>query len=364
MGSVRLMEFAEQAPRPRDGDLVEVRDSNRPRRLYARVMVAALCCVLLASLSSCSDAESSTPTDTRSVTLGVSKEALSALAYVARDNEIFEQYGLDVEIVEYPSSQAVVDALVTGEIDAALSADTQIVFAAMDGQPVRIIGTIGSDSNPFQIVGRSDVGIANPGDLRGKRIGTGMGTASSFFLHVFLVKHGIADSDVDIRYGTIEEEAASLLAGDLDAMSIREPITSQLREALDDRFVVFEDDGLLVKSMNLCVSSGADAPVQEVQRRLLQAFIAAEAYGVADITGTVERQVADAIGIETEDLHSYVISEGAVRLDQSLLLSLEDQARWATATGLTSGDAPLDTLGIVDTRPMMAVAPDRVSVIE
>jgi len=294
----------------------------------------------------------------------VAREALSALAYVARDEGLFEAEGLDVELIEYSSNQAVVEALVAGEIDAGLSADTQIVLAAMAGHPVRIIGTVGSDSNAFQVVARKDAGIEAPADLRGKRIGTGKGTASAFFLHVFLVKQGIDDGDIDLRYDSIENDAASLLTGELDAVGIREPFTSQLRESLGSNCVVFEDDGLFVKSMSVCISSGASAPVPEVQRRLLRAFIAAEKAGVTDTTGRVKKEVADAIGMAPEDLHAYVITEGAVRLEQSLVLSLEEQARWAADSGLVTDGTMPDALDLLDTRPLLAVAPERVSVIE
>jgi len=328
------------------------------------VLIVAVCFALVASLAACADSDDTPPADTRSVRLGVPKEALSALAYIARDEGLFEAAGLDVELVEYSGNQAVVEALVGGEIDAALSADTQIVLAAMNGHPVRIIGSVGSDSNAFQVVARADAGITAPGDLRGKQLGTGKGTASHFFLHVFLVKQGIADADINLRFDSIEQDAAGLLSGELDAVSIREPFTSQLKEALGSNCVVFEDDGLYVKSMNLCVVPGANAPVPEVQRRLLEAFLAAEAAGVADTSGAVKERVAIALGMAPSDLHANVIAEGAVHLGQALVLSLEDQARWASESGVSEGTVLPNALELLDTRPLAAVAPERVSVIE
>ena len=127
-----------------------------------RLLVMALCCLLAVPLAAC-EREPTEPTELRAVTLGVSRESLNALAYIARDEGLFEQSGLDVELVEFDSAQAALQAMLAGEVDAALCADTPIVTSAIKGEPFRIIATVATDSNDLKIVARKSAGISAPG---------------------------------------------------------------------------------------------------------------------------------------------------------------------------------------------------------
>jgi len=325
-----------------------------------RLLAFGLCCILAVPIAAC-DREPATPADVRTVTLGVSRESLDALAYIARDEGLFEQVGLDVEFMEYDSAQLALKAMLAGEVDAALCADTPIVTSAINGEPFRIIATVATDSNDLKIVARKSAGISAPEDLRGKRVGTRQGTAAHFFLHVYVTRHGMADEDLDVRFDSFENVTAALIAGDLDAVSLRQPFIAQLEEALGDDFLLLEEKGLYGKTMNLCVpTDGIDS---ETQQRLVRAFILAEEAGVADTSGRIVGQFAEDIGTKPEDICSCIITSGAVSLQQSLVLNLEDQVRWATESGLATATTTPNMLSYIDPGPLDAVAPDRVTLI-
>ncbi|MGB4582036.1 MAG: NrtA/SsuA/CpmA family ABC transporter substrate-binding protein [Coriobacteriia bacterium] len=327
-----------------------------------RAVTALVCCTLLAGLVAC-DRGVTVPDDTRSITLGVSGEALDSLAYIARDEGLFEQEGLEVGFVEFDSTQAALEAMLAGEVDAALCADTPIVTAAIEGKPFRVITTIGTHANDIKIVARASEGITEPSDLRGKRVGTRRGTAAHFFLHVFLVKYALADTDVQLSYDTFENVTAALISGQLDAVAVRQPFVSQLKQALGDDFVLFEEEGLYEKTMNLCVPDGEGEPDTETKERLVRAFIAAEEVGLDDSTGQIHSDVAEAMGVPEEDLCDCIIVPGSVGLRQSLVLGFEDQARWAIGSGFVSAPEVLDMLSVIDTTVLDTLAPERVTVI-
>ncbi|MHB1018194.1 MAG: ABC transporter substrate-binding protein [Coriobacteriia bacterium] len=330
-------------------------------RTLARVTACVLCASLLFAFG-CGEAESEPPTDTLRVTLGVSRESLSALAYVARDHGIFEANGLDVAFIEYPSSQIAHESLVAGEVEAALCADTPIVIGALGGHPVEIIATVSSDANDIKMVARSDAGIEEPGDLAGKRIGTQQGTAAHFFLHSFLIKNGMSEVDVDVRFDSFADITESLLAGDLDAVSLRQPFIGQLHEALDDRYVLFEEHGLYGKTMNLCIAPNNDLD-SEVKERLVRSFIDAEQQAISVAMEQTNAEVAAALRIEPTELCECMFVEGAVGLRQSLILTLEDQARWVIDSGLVADPVEFDSLSMLDPGPMDAVDADRVTIL-
>lgn len=327
-----------------------------------RLLALALSCVLLLPLAACQE-QPEPPADLRAVTLGVSKESLNALAYIARDEGLFEQAGLDVELVEFDSAQLAFAAMLAGDVDAALCADTPIVTAAIDGEPFKVVATVATDANDLKIVARRSAGITGPQDLRGKRVGTRQGTAAHFFLHVYITRYGMADEDLMVRYDSFESITAALIAGELDAVSLRQPFIAQLEDALGDDFVLLEEEGLYGKTMNLCVPSAGTGIDGETQQRFIRAFILAEEAGVADTSGRLVGEVAEDIGIAPDDICGCIITSGAVALRQSLVLNLEDQVRWAMDSGLATAATEPNMLAFIDTTPLDAVAPDRVTLI-
>lgn len=327
---------------------------------------ARLCAVLallaLLAVPGCAPVDPEPPADTLPVTLGVSRESLSALAYIARDHGLFEANGLDVEFIEYPSSQIAHESLVAGEVDAALCADTPIVIGALEGHPVKIIATASTDANDIKIVARSDAGIETPRDLAGKRVGTQKGTAAHFFLHSFLIKTGISDDEVDVRFDSFAALTEALIAGDLDAVSVRQPFIGQLHDALGERYVLFEEHGLYGKTMNLCVAHD-DQLDPEVKERLVRSFIAAEQQAISVDIDQTNAEVASALRIAPSELCDCMFVEGAVGLRQSLILTLEDQARWVRDSGLVEMPVEFDSLDMLDPGPLDAVESDRVTIL-
>jgi hypothetical protein len=75
------------------------------------------------------------------------------------------------------------------------------------------------------------------------------------------------------------------------------------------------------------------------------------------------QNVADDIGVAPHDICSCIVTTGAVGLQQSLVLNLEDQVRWAMDSGLATAAEPPDMLSFIDPGPLDAVAPERVTLV-
>jgi NitT/TauT family transport system substrate-binding protein len=270
-------------------------------RLAVVRAILACACLLVPSVTSCSASDEAPSAEPAQVRLGLSRENLSALAYVADNEGVFGEHGLDVELVEYSSSQIAHEAVVSGEVDAALCADTPIVLGALAGHPVTIIVTVATDSNDIRIVARADAGISRPEDLAGKRIGTRKGTAAHFFLHSFLIMNGMSEPDVEVAFGSFDAVTEALISGELDAAALRQPFISQLEEALGDEFVLFEEHGLYGKTMNLCVSKDTTLP-DDVQVRLIRSLVSTERLMLADSSARPAEYVASSLDIDIDDL--------------------------------------------------------------
>lgn len=297
------------------------------------------------------------------LTLGVARESLAALAMIARDRGFFAEAGLDVTSKDYKSGAQAMKGLLAGEVAMTTAADIPIVFESMARRDFRIVATIGSSDNEPRIIARKDREVKTPADLRGKRIATQKASAVHFFLHVFLLQNGMIAEDVTLSFLKADELVKALVDGEIDAFSMREPYISQAAKLLGDNAVVFEKPGLYRKTFNVAVSADLHQNRPEVVRRAMQALVQAEAFAqkhpeqaIQIVAKVLESSPADIAAIWPDSVLK-------VSLDQSLLVSLEDEAKWVINSKLTDVTEAPNYLEMIHLGSLKAVAPFLVSVI-
>ncbi len=134
--------------------------------------------------------------------------------WIAEDARLFEKYGLDAKLINIPSGNTAISALVSGEVDVVSGSGSASIVAAGRGLPVIIVGSFGSTTYKL---------VANPGvtDLRGKTVGTSrIGSTTDFALRRALSKLGLApDKDVKILatgIGEADKRIMLMLQGRMD----------------------------------------------------------------------------------------------------------------------------------------------------
>lgn len=305
-----------------------------------------------------------TPRD--KITIAIPGEPLNALLIIAKELGLFSREGIDLAVKDDYSTGTgarALEGMLAGDVDVTTSADTAIVFKSFERQDFRIVASHGSSDNDPRIVARKDKGITKLSDLRGKRIGTPKGTTMHFFLHVLLVKNGISEKDVAIRYGKLEELPLALAQGEIDALSVREPYVSQATKLLGGNAVVFAEPGLYVKTLNVVALDSFIKERPEAIKKLLRALIRAEEFA--------RKEPDQAMKIVSNRLQLSQSEMAALRpdldlrvsLDQRLLLSLEDQARWAIKNKLTDRMAAPNYLNFIYPDGLEAVRPAGVTII-
>jgi NitT/TauT family transport system substrate-binding protein len=75
----------------------------------------------------------------------------------------------------------------------------------------------------IKILARQDRGIKTPESLKGKVVGVTAGTASHFFLNLFLIYHQMQISDVQIIDLEPPGLSKALIEGQVDAIATWEP---------------------------------------------------------------------------------------------------------------------------------------------
>ena len=135
--------------------------------------------------------------------------------WIAQEAKLYDKYGLDAKLINIPSGNTAISALVSGEVDIVSGSGSASIIAAGRGLPVVIVGSFGSTTYKL---------VANPGvtDLRGKVVGTSrIGATTDFALRRALAKLGLTpERDVKILatgIGEADKRIMLMLQGRMDA---------------------------------------------------------------------------------------------------------------------------------------------------
>ena len=287
----------------------------------------------------------------------------SGLLFVAQERGYFAGEGLAVELQRHTSGAAALASALEGRADLATAGDTPLTFTALKGTPFSIVATIFSAGKAHGMVARRDRGIVSAADLAGKAIGTTLGTDGHFVTGVMLSANGLPLTAARLVNLKPEELAGALADGTVDAIASWEPWIGKSSAALGDNAAVFRTDSGFLFNFSLAGRKVWVDENQDLVRRLLRALLRAADLAESDPAGT-QALVVKATGADpavfAADGPSYRLQ---VRLDQGMLIMLEDQVRWAINAGLTERREAPNLLEVVDDRPLAAVKPSAVTVV-
>ena len=342
---------------------VKYNASHHGKRLPIRMAVVVAVLVISVSILACSRTEQKPIGPLEKVTVAIVQPLYSVLILVAKSNNYFRDEGLDVTVQEHQNGVAALDALFAGRAELAATAETPVMFAVTEGRRLTILAqTFVSDRN-MAIVARKDRGVVAPSDLKGKKIAVSPGTVGEYFLHTFLTFNGISPHEVTIVKLDPVELIAAVLTGKVDAASTWNPHVHKMQKELGGR-------GLTLAltpphPLMIVMSSRPDFPAQKpgTVKGVLRALIRAENF-VRENPREAIKMVAGAIGIEPDQLGELWQSDVfKVSLDQSLLINLENEARWAINNRLTTAAAVPNFLNSLNMDGLSAVKPSVVTVI-
>ena len=304
------------------------------------------------------------PEEMDSVTVAYAPFEPTALFWIAEDRHFFEGNGINITLREYDSGAASLDGVMSGEADVTVGvSEFPLVRKAFQNANISAIGNI--DKGEFiYLVARQDLGITNVSDLKGKRIGTAIGTVSEFHLGRLLRLHGMTMQDitlVDVR--TPEGWVNAVADGDIDAISTAQPYANAARDRLGANAVVLPAQGSQ-PVFGLIVSTDdwiRDHP--ETAARFLTALAQAEEYihtHPAESRAIVQNRLnLDAGYMDTV----WQQNQFTLSLDQSLITAMEGEARWMIANNLTNATTIPDFHDYIATESLSSVKPASVNII-
>ena len=295
--------------------------------------------------------------------LAVSRGPVSLPIYVAESQGYFESEGVAVRMQECSSGRSCFQLLAEQRTDLATAAELLVTLDSFRGSDVAIIATLSSSARGIRLVARRSAGIKAPEDLRGKRIATVLGTSAQYYLDRWLVFYEIDPKQVELVALAPDQLARALVRHEIDAIAIWEPIQSAAMSALAQDALSLPSPRVYTQHFSLIASLQAIARREADLVKLLRALARAERF--------IAEQPAQAQHILKTRLPGGAGSENfsdndfRLVLEQSLITTMDGQARWAKSQGLVpSGASPGDLLRSIDPSVLRKAVPGSVSLVQ
>jgi NitT/TauT family transport system substrate-binding protein len=204
---------------------------------------------------------------------------------IARDANVFQKYGLDVD-VELLQSTLMVPAMLNGEMDMAGTSAETIISAYSKGAPLNIIGAMIPQALGYLVVTGD---IQKVEDLKGQSVVvTGFGNVSEFALRRILAKYGL-EYGKDVQVRSVGTQAAEIAAISTSAGGAK-------------GFMAYPPDDILAKRANPTSHSIFD--VLDLNQPYIQASIFTKKSYIEANRATITKflqATAEAISIEKKD---------------------------------------------------------------
>lgn len=332
---------------------------NVPKKLMqVSLLVSAILVTALGSLS-CGPGGYSGEVET--VTISEGHNETRTLIYVAEERGLFAANGINVVYKDNIFGAAATNALMKGKIELAAGSEFVIVGGALKKADIRSIAVIDRFENTY-IIGRADKGIKDIADLEGKKIAITRGTSPEFYLGRFLQLHGIGIEQVTLIDGTPAQSVEAIVSGSVDAVAIFQPEASTIIRTLDNNAVVWPAQSGQFTYFNIFGTASWVASHPEVITRLLRALSQAEDY-VARHPDEVKALVQKRLQYDDAYMNAiWTEHRFSLSLDQSLIITMEDETRWMISNNLTNEKTVPNYLDFIYADSLKSVKPGAVSI--
>ena len=332
--------------------------------MYRRILMLVTAVIVGASVPGLGDQKTleiaTAPPDP--LTVAVTPWPGSAGVYVAWEKGYFNEEGLAVALQTHASGHLALRAVLAGKADLATAGDPPIARAVLRGREIAVLATIAKTSRAIQIVCRKDRSIHGPEDLQGKAVGVVPGTTAHVFLQAYLTTSYIDPETLRIVHIPPDQVENMLLIGRVDAVSTWAPHTDRLKEKLGDNAVLLTDPSIYTMTWNLVGERGDAARNGERFQKFLRALVRANRFlaeSPAEARELVSKRISPDIPVSEAEWEGLTLT---AELDQSLILNLEEQARWMIEKGHSRKESPPNFLDVVHTAALQAVKPEAVHI--
>lgn len=159
-------------------------------------------------------------------------------------NEVYSQYGLEVEYSNLTTGPEQTQALASGDIQFLYAVGaTSVILSAANDADIKIISTYSRSPEAFRLFTGKDSTIQTAQDLKGKKIAGPKGTILHELLAAYLAAAGMSESDVEFVSMGIPDAQAALAGGTVDCALLAGPVAYNMEK--DGYRIVTSGKGLV-----------------------------------------------------------------------------------------------------------------------
>ena len=225
-----------------------------------------------------------------------------------------------------------------------------------------LLGTFASASDDTKIITRKDSGIERPRQLAKRRVAVTRGTSNHYYLDAYLLMHGLDTKSVEVVNRAPEQMAEALASGRVDAISSFEPHAWRALQVLRHNGYRLPSSALHTVTFNLVARRTMVGPRDAELAAVLRALERAE-QSIRDQPAKAQRLLAERLGTDQAFIDAlWPTVQYRLRLEQSLIKTLESEARWALREGYVRNGGMPNYLGYIHAAPLRATLPAAVSI--
>ena len=302
--------------------------------------------------------------------VGVTAFVGEVATFIAQEKGYFADEGLDVSIKINNSGVESLKQLLEGDLDLAHTSESPFLYALLDSNfhhsmpdsEIQILANMVLSNRIQKIISRKKLGILEPKDLEGKKIGLVKNSQSDYHFDSFLLENDMNISDMTVLDYSPELQKAGLKSGEIDAVVVWEPHGTHLLEMMPDDSYEMQTS-LTYSTLWLALSlRSLEEQKPGASTRYLRSLLRAHEY----IYENPEEVIA--LTVETTRIPESVIRKVREEIDFHLSLSermimlLEWQQLWLEKRGIKQTSA-IRINDYINYKPMEEVAPNAISVI-
>ena len=259
--------------------------------------------------------------------------------WIAKDQGLFEKYGLDVELVDFVEDKEVNAAFASGEMDAAnLATHTAIkLYSTGLGLKVVLLEDVSTKADAIL----ASEGISSIADLKGKSVAYEEGATSDLLLNYALSQSGMSLADIVPVPMPASDAGTALLTGNVPAAVTYEPYISEVLKENSKLSVLYEagEKPGLISDVLVVNAKWAEANPETVSK-LLKVWDEALDYYKKN-PAAAQAIIAKAVGSAPEDLVTafdgvqyYGAADNKSALTGTFATTIQDVAEVSKSIGL------------------------------
>lgn len=204
--------------------------TKSPKRMLAGLAAVAATALALAGCSSGAQGgggDDGGTEPTHSITIAVAPDFMFTEYYVADALDTFEEFGVEVTLVEYPSAYESLEAVVSGQADVTSASATLLASLAGKGAEIRAIAQNTLLSDWISLVAGDGVTVDEPEDMIGLKVGATFNGIMDYTARQFFTAHDLTADQMtyeDVKYAQL---LPALQSGSSDVVTLGEPNTTK-----------------------------------------------------------------------------------------------------------------------------------------